>query len=160
MTNEHLDDELVAPLHVEELSVAKRVISKDRVQVSTVTRQHEELVDEFLAREHVEIERIPIGKPIDAMPPVREDGDTIVVPVVEETVVVERRLVLKEEVRIRKVRETERYQERVLLRKQEAVVARLPLEENAAVARTAGVEGSEIKTSEANKESTWHTKKS
>jgi hypothetical protein len=36
---------------------------------------------------------------------------------------------LKEEVRIRRVKGTERYQERVTLRKQEAVVNRLPIDE-------------------------------
>jgi stress response protein YsnF len=70
------------------------------------------------------------------MPAIREEGETIVVPVVEEVLVVERRLVLKEEVRIRRVRSTERHQERVTLRRQEAAVNRLPplepLEEKAA----------------------------
>jgi uncharacterized protein (TIGR02271 family) len=125
-TGSHEPREIVVPLHVEELSVSKRVVQKGRVQVARVTRQHEQLVDELLAREHVEIERIAVGRPVDAMPPVREDGDTIIIPIVEEVLVIERRLVLKEEVRIRKVRDTERHQERITLRKQEAVVTRLP----------------------------------
>ena len=62
------------------------------------------------------------------MPPVREEGDTIVVPIVEEVLVVERRLFLKEEVSIRRVRSTERHQETVTVRHQEAVVTRLPVE--------------------------------
>ena len=124
--------EIVVPLLTEELSVSKRVVPKGRVRVSRVTRQHEELVDELLAREHVQVERTAIGRPVDAIPAVREDGDTIIIPIVEEVLTVERRLVLKEEVRIRKIRETERYQERVTLRKQEAVVTRLPVENSAA----------------------------
>jgi stress response protein YsnF len=63
---------------------------------------------------------------------VREEGDTIIIPIVEEVLTIERRLVLKEEVRIRRIRETERYQERVTLRKQQAVVNRLPVENSAA----------------------------
>jgi len=124
--------EIVVPLLTEELSVSKRVVPKGRVRVSRVTRQHEELVDELLAREYVQVERTAIGRPVDAIPAVREDGDTIIIPIVEEVLTVERRLVLKEEVRIRKIRETERYQERVTLRKQEAVVTRLPVENSAA----------------------------
>lgn len=111
-------------LHEEELHTAKKTVVLGRVKVSTVTREHEALVDEMLASEHVEIERTPIGKPIDAIPAIREEGDTTIVPVVEETLVLRRQLVLKEEVRIRRVRGTERYQERVTLRKQEAVVTR------------------------------------
>jgi stress response protein YsnF len=60
---------------------------------------------------------------------VREEGDCIIFPVVEEVLKVQRVLMLKEEVRIRRVKGTERYQERVTLRKQEAVVNRLPIEE-------------------------------
>jgi stress response protein YsnF len=81
------------------------------------------------AREAVEIERTAIGRPVEAMPAVREEGDTIVVPIVEEVLVVERRLMLKEEVRIRRVRSTQRHQERVTLRHQEAVVTRVRAEQ-------------------------------
>lgn len=128
--------EIVVPLFTEEISVSKRMVEKGRVQVSRTTSRREELVDELLAREQVEVERIPVGRPVDSMPAIREEGETIVVPVVEEVLVVERRLVLKDEVRIRRVRSTERHQERVTLRRQEAAVNRLPplepLEEKAA----------------------------
>lgn len=96
--------------------------------MSRVTHFHEQLVDELLSREQVEVERVAIDKPIDAMPSVREEGDSIIVPVVEEVLRIERLLILKEEVRIRRVKGTERYQERVTLRKQEAVVTRLSLD--------------------------------
>jgi uncharacterized protein (TIGR02271 family) len=119
--------ETVIPLFEEELAVSKRVVPTGRVQVSRITHSHEQLVDELLNRESVEIERVPVDKPVDAMPSIREDGDTIVVPVVEEVLRVERYLVLKEEVRIRRVRAAERYQGNVTLRKQEAVVTRLPV---------------------------------
>jgi stress response protein YsnF len=51
----------------------------------------------------VEIGRVPVGRPVDTMPPVRQEGDTTIVPVVEEIIVVGRRLILKEEVRIRRL---------------------------------------------------------
>ena len=95
------------------------------MQVSTVTREHERLVDEVLKHERVEIERVPIGRPVDAIPPVRQEGDTTIISVVEETIIVERRLILKEEIRIRRLRVSERHQETVVLRKQEAVIARV-----------------------------------
>jgi stress response protein YsnF len=80
----------------------------------------------------VEIDRTPIGRQIDALPAVRDEGDTIVIPIVEEVLVIERRLLLKEEVRVRRVRSTERHQESVTLRHHEAVVTRLPVEPPAA----------------------------
>jgi stress response protein YsnF len=119
------NDQVLVPLHAEEVSVAKRRVVTGRVKVSTVTRQHEEFVEEMLERDHVEVERVPVGREVDNVPPVREEGDTLIVPIVEEIVVVERRLRLKEEVRIRRTRETQPYKERVVVRKQEAVITRL-----------------------------------
>ena len=124
--------ETVIPLFEEALSVSRRVVPTSRVQVSRVTHTHEHLVDELLERERVEVERVAIDKPIDHMPSVREEGDCLIFPVVEEVLKIERVLVLKEEVRIRRVKGTERYQERVTLRKQEAVVNRLPIDETTA----------------------------
>ncbi|HEY6308941.1 MAG TPA: DUF2382 domain-containing protein [Candidatus Angelobacter sp.] len=136
------DDEkqVIVPLHAEEFAVAKRRIITGRALVSTVTRRQEELVEELLAHERVEIERTPIGKPLEHPPAIREEGDTIIVPVVEEELVVQRRLVLKEEIRVRRVRETERHQERVTLRRQEAAIMRFPAQEPAAAEPAAGVE--------------------
>jgi stress response protein YsnF len=124
--------ETVIPLFEEAVSVSRRVVPTSRVQVSRVTHSHEHLVDELLERERVEVERVVIDKPIERMPSVREEGDCLVFPVVEEVLKIERVLVLKEEVRIRRVKGTERYQERVTLRKQEAVVNRLPIDETTA----------------------------
>ena len=88
------------------------------------TVHHDHLIDEALIRERVEIERIAVDRPIDAVPPVREEGDTTVISVVEEVLVLERRLVLKEEIRLRRVRTTEQHRETVMLREQQAVIER------------------------------------
>ncbi len=114
---------LTLPLLAEALVVARRRMH-GTVRVATVTHEHEQIVDEALTHERVEIERVPLGRTVDAVPPVREEGDTTIFPVVEEVVVVERRLVLKEEIRIRCLRSTERHQETVTLRTQDAVITR------------------------------------
>ena len=130
-------DQILVPLHAEEVSVGKRRVVTGQVKVATVTRQQEQLVEELLEHDHVEIERIAIGKEVDKAPLVREDGDTLIIPIVEEVAVVERRLLLKEEVRVRRIRETQRYQERVVVRKQEAVITRLPADKNQVAAASA-----------------------
>jgi len=124
--------ETVIPLLAEEIAVSKQVVETGRVQVARVTHEREQLIDELLAHETVEIDRTPIGRQIDTMPAVRDEGDTVVIPIVEEVLVIERRLLLKEEVRVRRVRSTERHQESVTLRHHEAVVTRLPVEPPAA----------------------------
>jgi uncharacterized protein (TIGR02271 family) len=120
--------EAVIPLAAEEIAVAKQVVETGRVRISRVTHEREQLIDEMLARETAEITRVPVGRPIQVMPAVREEGDVVVIPIVEEMLVVERRLVLKEEVRIRRIQTMERHQDSVTLRHQEAVVTRLPVE--------------------------------
>jgi uncharacterized protein (TIGR02271 family) len=139
--------EVVVPLYEEQASIAKRRIVTGRVQVSRVTNEHEQLIDETLAREQVEIERTPIGKPVQVLPSVREEGDTIVIPIVEEVLVVERRLILKEEVRVRRVRSNEAHRERVMLRRQEAVITRDPVEQSVATAHATDATVNPNKTS-------------
>jgi stress response protein YsnF len=113
----------IIPLHVEDVSVERRKVERNvRVHVHTISHDH--LVDEALARETIEIEHVAIGRAVDAAPPVREEGDVTVISVVEEVLVVERRLILKEELRLRRVRTTEQHRETVTLHEQQAVIER------------------------------------
>jgi len=121
----------VLQLFAEDVDVSRQTVETGRVRVAKVTRVRDHIVDEQLARTTVEVERIPIGRVIDAIPAVREDGDLMVVPVVEETVVVERRLVLKEELHIRRVQTQERLRDTVKLRYQTAEVTRIPAQQPA-----------------------------
>lgn len=115
--------EIIVPVHVEDVSFTKREVKREvRVHLRTVNREH--LIDEPLNHEKVEIERVSINRPVDAVPPIRHEGDTTVVSVVEEVLVVERRLVLKEEIRLTRVVSVERHRETVTLREQQAVVER------------------------------------
>lgn len=111
-------------LHPESLAVSRRPVAENVVRVAAVTREHEHLVDEVLSHERVAIEHVPIGRQVDAVPPVREEGSTTVLPVVEEEVIVKRRLVLKEEIRITRVRVTARHRENMMLRCQNGVITR------------------------------------
>ncbi len=112
------------PLYFEEISVATRKVERGTVRVHVQTTTREEPVDELLTHERIEIERVAIGRRVDAVPPVRQEGGTTVFSVVEEVVVVERRLILKEEIRLRRVQTTERHRESVTLREQDAIIER------------------------------------
>lgn len=119
-------EDLVIPLHAEELAVSRRVVERAKVRVATVTHQRDQVVNEALTHERIEIEHVPIDRIVDALPPVRQEGDVTIMSVVEEILVMERRLLLKEEVHIRRVRTTEQHVETVVLREQEAVITRIP----------------------------------
>lgn len=116
-------NETVIPLLSEDVSIERRH-SESKVVVGIKTFTTEQVIDDSLHRQSVEVERRPIGRIVDAVPPVREDGDTTVIPVVEEVLVVERRLVLKEEIYVRRVNSTERFHQVVTLREQRATIER------------------------------------
>lgn len=125
-------DTNVLRLFAEDVDVSRQTVETGRVRVAKVTRVRDHVVDELLARTNVEVERVPVGRIVEAIPEVRDDGDLMVVPVVEETLVVERRLVLKEELHIRRVQTKERFRDTVKLRYQTADVTRIPAQQPAA----------------------------
>ncbi len=112
-------------LLAEELSVEKETVETGRLRVSKQTRTREAFIDEALRSEHAEIETIPIGRQIFEMPSVRHEGDTIIIPIVEEVLHTERRLILKEEIKVTRRQKTEQFHDRVTLRYQEAVITRV-----------------------------------
>lgn len=117
------------PLVEEEVRLDKEERVTGRVRIRTVTDEDEEIVRATLDEEAVEVERVPIGRTVDVAPDIRTEGDVTIIPVVEEVLVVEKRLVLKEELHIRRHVSTENVEVPVTLRKQRAVVERIDPDE-------------------------------
>ena len=124
-TRETLAEDVVVPLYAEEVTVERRSVAGDTIQVRTVTREREHLINETLTHGTVAVERVPIGHYVETVPEIREEEDTIIIPVVEEVIFVEKKLLLKEEVHIRRARRSEPFQESVTLREQAAVITRV-----------------------------------
>ena len=116
--------EEVIPLVEETATIGKRDVLTGRVRVQTVTDTVEELARADVQRETVEVTRVSIDRMIETAPEIRTEGDVTIVPVVEEVLVVEKRLLLKEELHIRRRIETETVEVPVALRKQRAIVER------------------------------------
>ena len=89
----------------------------------------DETVEVDLNHDHVVVERVAVGRIVEAIPPVRQEGDVTILPVVEEEVVITRRLILTEEVHMRRVRTVTRHTETMALRKQTISVTRTDLED-------------------------------
>ena len=119
-TDEHKLELVEESLHVE----AERVVT-GRVRVTTRSDLSEEIAHASLAGERVEVTRETIGREVSEAPPTRVEGDVTIIPVLEEIVVVEKRLMLVEEIRIRKIATTEEVSIPVTLRKQSPMVERL-----------------------------------
>ena len=88
----------VLRLHAERLDVSRRVRQTGTVRIAVQTHTRNQQVDEPLTRRDARIEHVPVNRYVDEMPQVREEGETTIIPVVEEVLV--RRLFLKEAVRI------------------------------------------------------------
>jgi uncharacterized protein (TIGR02271 family) len=119
------DPVLRVPVIAEELEVQKRVVETGTVRITKVVHEHETVIDEPLVAAEVEMERVPIQRVVEGPIPVRYEGDTVVVSLLEEVLVVEKRLMRKEELHIRK-RHVAVYQpQQVTLRREEARIERL-----------------------------------
>jgi stress response protein YsnF len=123
----------VVPLHEEAMDVSHQTLTTGRVRIKTVTSTRDEHVNEMVTTHEAQVERVPIGRFIDLAPPIREDGDVTIISLVEEVIVIERRLFLREEVRIRRVSITKLHQETVALRRQDAVIQREAFDDAGAV---------------------------
>jgi uncharacterized protein (TIGR02271 family) len=123
--NANADETLVIPVIAEELDVQKRVVETRKVRITKVTHEHETVVDEPLFRDEVEVERVLVHRPIEEPITVRYEDDTIIVPIMEEVLVVQKQLILKEELRIRKRRVETHQPQQVTLHREEAHIEHL-----------------------------------
>lgn len=116
---------IVVPVIQEELQVTRREIERGGVRVHKYVEEREEVVEEPTYREEVTVERVTVGRPLEEEIGSRQEGDTLIIPVLEEMLVVEKRLVLVEEIRITKRRIEETEQARVVLRQERVEVEEL-----------------------------------
>ena len=122
---DRLDTDLSLEILKEELEIEKRSNVTGVVRLEKTVRTFDAFIDENLTSDSISIERIPMNHYLDEAVATRQEGDTTVVPVMEERVIVTKQLVLKEEIRITRHRQLERYHEAVPLRTEEVEVTRL-----------------------------------
>lgn len=115
---------VVVPLAREELVTSRREVETGRVRVRTVVDERQELIREELSRTDVEIERVPLNLEVETAPMPRTEGDTYIIPVVEEVIYVRKALVVTEEIRLHRRTSTEKVEQPVTVRSQRAVVER------------------------------------
>jgi uncharacterized protein (TIGR02271 family) len=119
-------ESLVVPVLEESLEVGKRAVETGRVRISKTVREREEVIDQPLMQEEVDVQRVPVNRVVDGPVPVRYEGETMIIPLLEEElVVVEKRLVLREELHVTRRRTEVRKPKTVTLRTEEATVERI-----------------------------------
>lgn len=114
----------VIPLVEEQISTSKERFETGTVRVRTFTTETMARVSEELRQEEVDIRHVAVDRPIESVPDIREEDGTLIVPVVEEILVVEKRLVLKEEIHIRRRQTVERFEKSIPVKSQQAIIER------------------------------------
>lgn len=116
----------VIPVVEEQPVWHKRTVETGRVRIVKQVAAQTQDIDTAVWQETLQVERVAVNQPVDGPVSIRYEGDTLVVPVLEEVLVVEKRLMLKEELRIAKHRVESRQPRQVTLRREEVTVERLP----------------------------------
>jgi uncharacterized protein (TIGR02271 family) len=117
-------EELVIPVVDEELRVQKQARHSGVVEIRKTVHERIEVVDQPLQSEEVEVQRIPVNRIVEGPLQIRHEGNTMIVPLLEEVLVVEKRLLLREEVHIRKLRKEVHEPQEVLLREERVEIVR------------------------------------
>jgi stress response protein YsnF len=118
------DEESAAiPLAEERLAVSKRPVER-RVRISTVTEDVPTGFVEELRAERVDVQHVAVERELNERPDIRFEDDVMIIPVVEERLVIEKKLFLVEEVYVRRIEGVERVERPVTLKRQRVVVDR------------------------------------
>ncbi|MBL1264058.1 YsnF/AvaK domain-containing protein [Candidatus Methylomicrobium oryzae] len=107
------------PVIEERLHIDKYTVETGTVRISKQVTAQQEILTVPLVREEIQVERVPINQLIDSLPPaIRYEGETMIIPIVAEVAVVEKRLMLVEELRLIKRQHQKRTTESINLRKE------------------------------------------
>ena len=120
---------MVVPVIVEELDVQTEKTTTGKVRiVKKISERTEKIPSTF--SEEVDVERVPINELVDIPPEMRVEGETTIIPVLEEVMVVEKRYRVKEEIRVTRRRKEEKGPQEVNLKREEVKVERIKTNQN------------------------------
>lgn len=120
------DGPLVIPVLREQLQVGIRRVARGGVRIHKRVSVEQHPVEASLVHDAVEVRRVAVDRIValaDA-PAARQEGDTLIVPVLEEVLVVEKRLRIKEEIHITRTARAEQVSDTVPLRSEQVSVER------------------------------------
>ena len=118
------DRSLRIPIFEESATIDKVAVQTDGVRIRTSIEKHDVSVEEVLTRGALKIERFKFDRAVDVAPPAREDGTTTIISLVEERLVVEKRLFVVEEIHVTREQIEERVAIPVTLRATRATIER------------------------------------
>lgn len=128
ITDEPVQEEII-PVVEEAVRVEKRSRETGRIRIAKHVTEHTETVDEPLLREEVEVTRVPINRALNEPVGIRHEGDLMIIPVLEERLVVRKQLVLKEELHVRRRSSVHHDPQEISFRSEMVDIERIPPED-------------------------------
>ncbi|MFD2163375.1 YsnF/AvaK domain-containing protein [Paradesertivirga mongoliensis] len=120
------NDHIVVPVIEERLTVAKKEIETGKVAITKKVHSEQQVIDIPVVDEEVDVQRIQFNQYIENTPPaVRYEGEKTIIPILKEVLVVEKKLVLVEEVHITRKQKHSKISQQETLRKEEVIVNRV-----------------------------------
>lgn len=117
--------QIVVPLLAEQLHIERRKVLTGGVRVHKTVHERTETIDEPTLKEELEIQRVAVNQFVQEPPAVRYEGDIMIVPLLEEVLVIEKKLVLREEIRITTKRDTVHNPQQIVVRREEATLEQI-----------------------------------
>ncbi|WP_242140989.1 DUF2382 domain-containing protein [Sphingomonas sp. TREG-RG-20F-R18-01] len=118
------DHETTIPIIEEVATVSTREVETDRLRVRTIVEERATDVVAQLAKQELLVERRTVEREVTEAPQPYKEGDMLIVPIVEERLVVEKKLFVTEELMVRRVARTEEVHVPATLRSMRAIVER------------------------------------
>lgn len=123
------NEKIVIPVVEEQIRIEKQVIETAKVSVSKKVNEYTESIDIPVTNEEVDVNRIEINQYVNEAPPaVRQEGNKTIIPILKEVLVVEKKLLLVEEVHITRKQVKTSTTRQETLRKEEVVISRIDTE--------------------------------
>lgn len=120
--------ETVVPVVEEELVTGRQAVKTGSIRVHKRVDRLRKTVEMPAVHDVVRVTRVTLNRPVSSMPAIREEGDVVIIPVVEEELIVQKRLVLKEEIHVQRRQVRGRVTKSVTLGREHAEIERLDSE--------------------------------
>ncbi len=118
-------DETVVPVIEEDVIAGARPVKTGAVRVEKHVEKRVRKVQTPLVHENVEIRRVPVNRVVKEMPGIHTRGETTIIPVVEDELIITKRVVIREEIHLIRHRSNARVTKEVAVHREIAKVHRL-----------------------------------
>jgi uncharacterized protein (TIGR02271 family) len=122
------DGTVVIPVIQEQVIVNKEIVDTAKVHIRKRVIEEQASLNIPLIQEAYQVEHIPINKLVNEVPPIRQEGEVTIIPVVREVLVIEKHYELIEEIHVIRQRHEVPHVQEIMLKREQVDIERKPLD--------------------------------